>query len=192
MHPVQTNHPWYAIQIRSRHEKVVASTLHGKGYEVFLPLCSSRRRWSDRDKELNFPLFPGYLFCRFDIQTRLPILMTPGVLNVVGVGKTFLPIEETEIAAVQSIVVSRLGVQPWPYLRAGQTVRIEQGPLTGLTGILIASSKPYRFVVSVTLLQRSISVEIDYDWVSLCDEASLPSRRVAEASSAARTLSYGR
>src|SRR5688572_19656248 len=93
MYPAQTNYPWYAIQVRSRHERVVASTLHAKGYEVFLPINALRRQWSDRVKELEHPLFPGYLFCRFDLQRRLPIMVTPGVLHVVGVGKTLLPVE---------------------------------------------------------------------------------------------------
>jgi transcription antitermination factor NusG len=157
---------WYALRIKSRHERIVAAALYGKGYEVFLPLYRDRRRWSDRMKELELPLFPGYLFCRFDVAKRLPILTTPGIVQVVGVGKTPLPIEDTEIAAIQSIVISRLNAQPWPYLQVGQRVRIEQGPLTGLQGILIALKKTHRLVVSVTLLQRSVAVEVDHDWAS--------------------------
>src|SRR6185436_19047058 len=137
-----------------------------KGYEVFLPLYRDRRRWSDRVKELELPLFPGYLFCRFDVTKRLPILTTPGIVQVVGLGKTPLPIEEKEIAAIQSIVISRLNAQPWPYLKVGQKVRIEQGRLTGLEGILIALKKTHRLVVSVSLLQRSVAVEVDHDWAS--------------------------
>jgi transcription antitermination factor NusG len=157
---------WYALRIKSRHERIVASALFGKGYEVFLPLYRDRRRWSDRMKELEMPLFPGYLFCRFDVAKRLPILTTPGIVQVVGMGKTPLPVDDTEIAAIQSIVVSRLKAQPWPYLQVGQRVRIEQGPLTGLQGLLIALKKTHRLVVSVTLLQRSVAVEVDHDWAS--------------------------
>jgi transcription antitermination factor NusG len=155
---------WYALRIKSRHEKIVASALFGKGYEVFLPLYRDRRRWSDRMKELELPLFPGYLFCRFDVMKRLPILTTPGIVQLVGVGKTPLPVDDAEITAIQSIVISRLNAQPWPYLQVGQRVRIEQGPLTGLEGILIALKKTHRLVVSVTLLQRSVAVEVDHDW----------------------------
>jgi transcription antitermination factor NusG len=157
---------WYALRIKSRHERIVAAALNGKGYEVFLPLYRDRRRWSDRMKEVELPLFPGYLFCRFDAMKRLPILMTPGIVQLVGVGKNPHPIEETEITAIQSIVISRLNAQPWPYLQVGQKVRIEQGPLTGLQGILIALKKTHRLVVSVTLLQRSVAVEVDHDWAS--------------------------
>ena len=173
---------WYALRIKSRHERIVASALYGKGYEVFLPLYRDRRRWSDRVKELELPLFPGYLFCRFDVTKRLPILTTPGIVQVVGLGRTPLPIDETEIAAIQSIVISRLNAQPWPYLKVGQKVRIEQGPLTGLGGILLALKKPHRLVVSVTLLQRSVAVEVDQDWASpVTAESSARARAAAPA-----------
>lgn len=166
--------PWFAIRIRSRNEKIIASALHSKGYEVFLPLYGSRRHWSDRMKELELPLFPGYLFCRFDVQKRLPILKTPGVIDILGFSKTPVPVDETEIAAIQSIVASRLNVEPWPFLQVGQTVRVERGPLLGMDGILVALKKPYRLVVSVTLLNRSVAVEIDRDWVSPVDRVHLP------------------
>ncbi|PYU87474.1 MAG: hypothetical protein DMG08_28010, partial [Acidobacteria bacterium] len=94
----------------------------------------------------------------------LPILVTPGVRQVVGTGKTPVPVDESEIAALQSIVVSRLQARPWPFLQVGQRVRIEQGPLSGVEGILLDSQKRERLVVSVTLLQRSVAVEIDGDW----------------------------
>jgi len=156
--------PWFALEIRARHEKFVAAALFGKGFEVFLPLYLCKRRWSDRIKEIELPLLPGYLFCRFDPQNRLPILVTPGVRQVVGTAKTPVPVDESEIAALQSIVVSRLQARPWPFLQVGQRVRIEQGPLSGVEGILLDSQKRERLVVSVTLLQRSVAVEIDGDW----------------------------
>jgi transcription antitermination factor NusG len=156
--------PWYALRVRSRHEKATAASLFGKGYEVFLPLYRSRQRWSDRVKEVELPLFPGYLFCRFDFLQRLPILKTPGLVHVVGVGEHPEPVPEGEIAAVQAIVASRLGTEPWPYLHIGQRVRIEVGPLAGIEGILIALRNSHRLVVSVTILQRSVAVEIDQDW----------------------------
>jgi transcription antitermination factor NusG len=171
--------PWFAIRIRSRNERITASALHSKGYEVFLPLYASKRRWSDRVKELELPLFPGYLFCRMDVQKRLPILKTPGVIDILGISKTPVPVDETEIAAIQSIVASRLNAEPWPYLQVGQTVRVERGPLMGLEGILVALKKPYRLVASVTLLNRSVAVEIDHDWVSPVDRVPLPPPGVA-------------
>ncbi len=152
---------WFALSTRSQREKMVASLLHSKGYEEFLPLYRSRRRWSDRMKAIEKPLFPGYVFCRFDVQKRLPILMTPGVRLIAGIGKTPLPVNDSEMAALQLIVQSGLQAEPWPFLQVGQRVRIERGSLQGVEGILMAIKKPYRLVVSVTLLQRSVAVELD-------------------------------
>jgi len=160
------DYPWFALRIRSRCEKNVAAALNEKGYEVFLPLYCHRRRWSDRIKEIEEPLFPGYLFCRFDLQKRLPILITPHVILIVGTGKMPVPVDDREIAALQSIVKSGLEAQPWPFLRLGQTVRVLQGPLRGVEGTLVAFKAGHRLVVSVTLLQRSVAVEVDHDWVT--------------------------
>ncbi len=144
---------------------MIASNLLSKGYEGFLPLYRQRNRWSDRVKEVQLPLFPGYLFCRFDVNKRLPILVTPGVLHVVGIGKTPQPVEDSEIAALQSIILSGLQTEPRSYLNIGQRVRVELGPLAGVEGILSAIKGSSRLVVSVSLLQRSVSVEIDESWV---------------------------
>src|SRR5713226_1928435 len=148
--------PWFALQVKSRYENSVATHLAGKGYEWFLPLQKSRRRWSDRIKEIEQPLFPGYVFCRFDPLARLPILITPGVIRIVGIGKTPIPIEDSEILSIQTIVKSGLPSQPWPFLQIGERVRIDSGPLEGLEGILLQSKANHRLVVSVTLLQRSV------------------------------------
>jgi transcription antitermination factor NusG len=156
---------WYALQVRPRFEKIIASTLLGKGYEGFLPLYRHRSRWSDRVKEIQLPLFPGYLFCRFDVNRRLPILVTPGVMHVVGIGKTPHPVDDEEIAALKSIVISGLQAEPRSYLNIGEKVRIEIGPLAGVEGIMIALKGYRRLIVSVGLLQRSVSVEIDESWV---------------------------
>jgi len=157
---------WYALQIQSRLGSVASTVLRGKGYEEFLPVYSSCRSWSDRVKTINLPLFPGYLFCRFNPQDRLvPVLTTPGVIAIVGAGKTPLPVAEEEIAAVRSVVRSGLAAQPWPFLTAGSSVYIQSGPLAGLEGIVANTDKIYRLVVNVTLLRRSVAVEIDWDWV---------------------------
>jgi transcription antitermination factor NusG len=160
------NHRWFALCIRAQHEKKVAATLRSKGYEEFLPLYRCRRRWSDRFKELDLPLFPGYLFCRFDVNKRLPILVTPDVRLILGNGKTPIPVEDSEIEALKCIVQSGLQAEPWPYLEIGQKVRIERGSLEGVEGILLALKKPHRLVVAVTLLQRAVAVEISQDWAS--------------------------
>jgi transcription antitermination factor NusG len=144
---------------------VASTTLRGKGYEEFLPLYRSRRRWSDRVKDLELPLFPGYLFCRFDVSDRLmPILTTPGVIGIVGAGKLPIPVDLEEIEAIRAILRSGLAAQPWPLLRAGSKVYIERGPLAGLEGIITNTEKVYRLIVSVSLLQRSVAVEIDREW----------------------------
>jgi len=159
------SHPWFALQVKACYEKTVATLLHGKGYQWFLPLYKCKRRWSDRIKEIETPLFPGYLFCRFDMQHRLPILTTPGVLLIVGIGKTPIPIDQAEIAAIQTLVTSGLPSQPWPFLQIGERVTINYGALCGVEGILLDFKGRNRLVLSVTLLQRSVAVEIDGAWV---------------------------
>src|SRR5262245_16971358 len=124
----ETSQKWFALRVKSRCEKVVATLVEHKGYEGFLPLYQSRRRWSDRLKSVEFPLFPGYVFCRLQPDQRLPLLTIPGVLHFVGIGKTPVPIENDEVAAVQAAVRSGLSAEPWPFLEAGQRVRLEDGP----------------------------------------------------------------
>ena len=172
----QDNLQWFALRIKSQHETKVATALRSKGYEEFLPLYRIRRRWSDRFKEVYSPLFPGYVFCRFDVNQRLPILVTHGVMLIVGSGKTPLPVDDQEITALQSIDKSGLQAQPWPFLQVGQRVRIDQGSLAGIEGILIGLKGPHRLVVSVTLLQRSVAVEIDEQWATPVPHSRLVSR----------------
>jgi len=143
----------------------VAKQLCHKSYEILLPLYECRRRWSDRIKELELPLFPGYVFCRFNPLDRLPILVTPGVIRVVGIGKVPMPVDDAEMAAIQTALQSGLPRQPWPFLQIGQRVRVECGPLCGLEGILVDFKGRHRLVLSVTLLQRSVAVEVDGAWV---------------------------
>jgi transcription antitermination factor NusG len=160
------SYPWFALQVRGHYENIVTAHLGGKGYEWFLPLYKSQRRWSDRFKEIERPLFPGYLFCRLNPSNRLPILMIPGVVRIVGFGETLVPIDEPEIAAIQVAVKSGLPSQPWPFLQIGQRVRIEHGPLCGLDGVLLDFRGHCRLVLSVTLLKRSIAVQVDGAWVT--------------------------
>ena len=160
------SYPWFALQVRSRYENIATAHLSGMGYESFLPLYKCRRRWSDRFKEIERPLFPGYVFCRLNPLDRLPILITPGVFLIVGLGKTPVPIDEAEIAAIQSAVKSGLPSQPWPFMQIGQRVRIEHGPLCGLDGVLLDFRGHHRVVLSVTLLQRSIAVQVENAWVT--------------------------
>ena len=158
--------PWFALQVRTRFETGVAEFLGGSGSECFLPIYKSRQRWSDRAKVVQLPLFPGYLFCRFDYQHRLPILKTPGVMQIVSFNRMPTPVNEEEIRSIQALVASGLPNQPWPYLAVGDRVRIEAGPLRGVEGILTNHKGEHRLVLSVTLLQRSIAVEIDSAFVT--------------------------
>lgn len=162
--------PWYALRVKAHHEKAVSSWLRDKGYTEFLPLYCARRRWAGRFRSVRLPLFPGYTFCRFDPLNRsVPILTTPGVLSIVGFGKTYAPVDENEIAAIQAIFNSGLAAEPWPFLKAGDTVHIEEGPLRGLDGILLQVPNGHRLVVSVTLLQRSVAVVMDRNWARPVD-----------------------
>ncbi len=145
---------------------MVALALHNRHLQEFLPLYKCIRRWSDRFKEVDLPLFPGYVFCRFDHQERLPVLTTPGVYSIVGIGRAAVPVDDKEIAGLQTVMESGLPAEPWPFLRAGQTVHIDAGPLAGLEGILTEVRNRQRLAVSVSLLQRSVAVEIDRCWVT--------------------------
>ena len=158
-------HPWFAVRVRSHHEHTAAMHLVDRGYEEFTPSYTVERRWSDRKKEIEQYLFPGYVFCRVDPQNRLPVLSAPGVVGLVGCGRIPVPIPDDEIERIRRMVQSGLLVSPWPFLEAGQTVLIERGPLTGLEGILEEVKGKCRLVVSINLLRRSVSAEVDRHWV---------------------------
>jgi transcription antitermination factor NusG len=152
---------WFALAVVPRKEKATAQALRAKGYQDFLPMYTVRRRWSDRVKSVELPLFPGYVFSRF----RLPILKMPAVMAILGMGKQPEPIPDVEIDALQTVCKAGVNTIPYPYLTAGAKVRINEGPLTGVEGILLAS-KQTRLILSVTLLQRSIAVEVDAEWIA--------------------------
>ncbi len=152
---------WYALQVRTRWESSTSLLLAGKGYQTLLPTYGTKKSWSGRVREVTAPLFPGYVFCQFDVHDRLPVLVTPGVISVVGRGKVPVPVEDTEIGAIQTIVASGFRAEPWPFLEIGQKVRIESDSLRGLEGILINFKGNDRIVLSVSLLRRSVALEID-------------------------------
>jgi transcription termination/antitermination protein NusG len=164
--------PWFALRVKPNYEKPVSKALRGKGFEEFLPLYRSKRKWSDRVKVMDLPLFPGYLFCRLNLEERMPLVTTPGFLYIVGVGKNPHPVEESEVAAIQSMLRSGLPVTPWPSLVVGQRVQLQHGPLRGLEGVLTKIANQHRLYVSVTLLKRSVSVEVAPDWVKPAQERS--------------------
>ena len=155
------SHQWFALQVRTRWESSTAVLLSGKGYQTFLPTYKVRKRWKGRMREVDSALFPGYVFCNFDPQKRLPLLITPGVISVVGQGRIPQPVDSQEIEAIQKVVASGFRAEPWPYLEIGQKIRIEEDALQGLEGILINFKGNQRIVVSVSLLKRSVALEID-------------------------------
>lgn len=173
---------WFALQVQSRLAKLASATLRGKGYEEFLPLCRSLRESSKGDADTGSLLFPGYLFCRFDPCGRLlPILTTPGVMRIVSLGKTPVPVTEEEIESIKMVTRSGAMADPWPFPDAGQTVVIEKGPLSGLEGIVVEAGGTQRLVVSVSLLRRSIAVDIDRSWARCLPPVAggEPQRRIA-------------
>jgi transcription antitermination factor NusG len=157
---------WYALQLRTRWESSTAALLSAKGYQTFLPTYNILKRGRGRSTEVPAPLFPGYLFCRFNVFDRLPVLITPGVITVVGMGRIPVPVEVSELEAIQKMVSTGLRVEPWPFLEVGQVVRIEDGALSGVEGVLTSFKGTSRIVVSISLLRRSVALEIDRSVVS--------------------------
>ncbi len=157
---------WYALVVKPNHEKAVFEHLSVSAHEVVLPLYRSRRRWSDRFKEVTLPLFPGYVFCRFSYRSRVRVLRVPSVRSIVMAGSEPAPIPAREIETLQSLVRSGLPVKPWPFLKVGQRVVVTAGPLRGVEGILVEFRKTWHVIVSVELLQRSVAAEVDLDSVS--------------------------
>lgn len=161
---------WYALQVTCRKELSVAAQMEGRGVECFLPTYKSLRKWSDRTKEIQQALFPGYLFSRFAYEDRQQVVTAPGVLQVVGSGKVAIPVPDCEIEALQVAMRSEVASEPWPYLRAGERVKVNCGRLSGLEGILINFKGNHRVVLSVTLLQRSLALEVDLSWVTSLEQ----------------------
>lgn len=152
---------WFALQVRSRWEAAAADLLRGKGLEILLPTYTTKRKWSDRVKVVESPLFPGYVFCRFDVHNRLPVLITPGVISVVGRGKTPVAVDDLEIQSIRAAIASGIHLEPWPYVEIGERVRIKHDVLDGMEGILTSFKGSHRVIISVTLLRRSVALEID-------------------------------
>jgi transcription antitermination factor NusG len=155
-------HPgWYAIQVASKKEKSVASVLAEKGYECFLPLYPKRSAWSDRIKVIATPLFGGYVFSRFDVRFRFPILVTPNVQAIVGNGKIPAAIPEQDLDAIRVALQNGIPIEPSDCFQEGDSVRVTKGPLIGVEGVFIKYRGSCRLILSVPLIQRSVAVEID-------------------------------
>ena len=153
--------PWYAIWTRSRHEQVVRDQLERKGYDAFLPTIPRWSRWKDRKKKVDWPLFPGYCFARFDPRERLPILTCTGVVSIVSFDGEIAPIPDVEIDGIRRLVESDLQFDPCPLIREGMMVEVVHGPLQGVVGRLIRKGAHARLMLAVDLIGQAVSVEVD-------------------------------
>jgi len=153
---------WYAIWTRSRHEQVVREQLEQKQIEAFLPTITKWSRWKDRKKKIDWPLFPGYCFARFEAQNRLPILKCAGVVSIVAFdGGEPAPIPEREIESIRLLLGSSLAFDPCPLIKEGSLVEVAHGPLKGVSGRLVRKNDKARLVLSVDLIGQAVSVEVD-------------------------------
>lgn len=157
---------WFAIKVKSRHEKLVSESLKNKGYDEYLPLYVRRSESGKRNTQAHsLPLFPSYLFCRFNPRFRLPILTTRGVIRVVSYGQVPAEIDEKDIESVRALISSGVEFSPCPYIAAGDEVTIHGGPLDGVNGLMVKHNSGERAVISIHMIQRSLAVEIDLQWV---------------------------
>ena len=152
---------WFAVVSKPQFERAVEQAVHQKGLECFLPMYCAARRWSDRVKRLQLPLFPGYVFCRLRRSSRVPVLRIPGVRSIVSFGAEPLAVPEQEIERVRLMASSGAAIEPWPFLKVGQRVRVQDGPLFGLEGILAETRTATRVVVGLEILQRSVAVQLN-------------------------------
>jgi len=166
-----TEKRWYAAYTCAQHENLVAQQLNTKGVEVFLPIVVAARQRKDRLAKLRMPLFPGYVFVRMRLEDRLGVLSVPSVVRLVSFNGKPTPIAATEIEAIQTCMASGLGIEPHPYLAVGQRVRIRNGALRGVEGIIVRREKTYRLVVSVQLLQQALSIEVQSEDVEAIERS---------------------
>jgi transcriptional antiterminator NusG len=152
---------WFALWTRSRHEKLVRDQLQHKQVEVFLPTITKWSRWKDRKKQVEWPLFPGYCFARFDAAERLPILKCEGVVTIVGTEGYPSPIPPVEIDSIRQLIDSELAFDPCPLIKEGMMVEVKAGPLKGVVGRLVRKGSHARLVLSVDLIGQAVSVEVD-------------------------------
>jgi transcription antitermination factor NusG len=164
---------WYAVQTSARHEKRVYQRFVERSVESFLPLYETINRWKDRKVRVQQPLFPGYLFVHLDLADRLNVLQVAGVSRFVNFGGAAIPVPAAEIESLRAGLIGGLRVEPHPYLKVGRRARVKSGPLQGMIGILLRKKNLERFIISLDLIQRSISVEIDAAQLEPITEAQM-------------------
>jgi transcription antitermination factor NusG len=172
---------WFALRVRPRHEKSVSASLRSREIEPLLPLYVVRNKWKDRYKEVSLPLFPGYVFSRFEYENRSEIFRTPGVIDIVRFGETLLPVDPAEMESLQRLVDSGLACEPYLAIDVGERVEICDGPFCGQSGLVTEIRSKLRLVLSVSLLQRSVLVEFNREWVRGKDKATFPYRIISDA-----------
>jgi transcription antitermination factor NusG len=186
---------WWALYTRHQHEKTVAEMLSNKGFEVFLPLYESIRRWKDRSKKLSLPLFPCYVFVRGGLNRRLQVVTTPGVHMILFHGENVAMIPGVEIDAIRKAVEGPFRVEPHPFLKCGERVRVTRGSLQGVEGVLVRKKNFYRLVLSVEMMAKSVAVEIDATDVESAPERSSngisPSQQFAGTGRSGESLLHG-
>ena len=171
---------WFALRVKPRHEKSVSASLRSRNVESLLPLYLTRNRWKDRYKEVSLPLFPGYVFSRFEYGNRSEIFRTPGLIDIVRFGDTPLPVDPAEMESLQRLVESGLACEPYPAIGVGEQVEICAGPFCGQSGLVTEIRSKLRLVLSVSLLQRSVLVEFDREWVRGKETSAFPYRIISE------------
>jgi transcription antitermination factor NusG len=152
---------WYVAYTKARHEKKVSAHLQMKQIEVFVPLYKTTHRWNGRRAALDLPLFPCYVFVHISKQDRMRVLEAPGVIQLVGCKGVPIPLPDAEIEQLRTYLSLGLEAEPFPYLSAGDLARIVEGPLAGLTGMVVRRDKETRFVLSVDLIASSVAVSVE-------------------------------
>jgi transcription antitermination factor NusG len=152
---------WFALYVRSRRERPVEAALRDKGFETYLPIIGETRVYSNKKRTAEVPCFPNYLFCRLDPTDRLPVITTPDIYSIVGRGASPEPIPDSEVNGLKAMINSRYSLERHSHLTAGERVLITGGPLAGVEGVLLRTGNSPRVAVSISLLCRSISAEVD-------------------------------
>jgi transcription antitermination factor NusG len=158
---------WYVAQTCSRHEKKVNEQLLSRRVETFLPLYTAIHNWKDRRKKVELPLFPGYVFVRIPFDDRLRVLELPSVVRLISSKGRPIPLSESDIDALRNGLAKQVKAEPYPFLTAGQRVRVKSGPLEGMTGILVRKKQQYRVVLTLDPIARSVAVEVDISDITL-------------------------
>ncbi len=179
--PIAEVRRWYALYTRSRHEKSIAQQLAGKGMEYFLPLFEALHRWKDRRVRVSIPLFPGYIFVRMQATERRTVISVPGVVTIVGTAAGPIAVPDEELEALRTCVSQQAPLQPCPYLAVGRKGRVTAGPLADMEGILLRRKGRLRLVLSITLINRSVAVEVDAENVVALAPCRPAPKRISQA-----------